>query len=134
MSSVPIALVAINVGGLRMGVEVLGLIVFIHALEAYVLNPRIVSAVMKLNPVITLMILYIAHSIMGVWGMLLGVPISVFFSSQIKIKTGKAGDENGNKNRNGDGDKNGLEKNHLEANGNEVSKENGAPAEIKTGD
>ncbi|MDR2422136.1 MAG: AI-2E family transporter [Deltaproteobacteria bacterium] len=86
MSSVPIALVAMNVGGQTMLAQVVGLIVTVHAVEAYVLNPRIVSAVMKLNPVITLMILYIAHSLMGLWGMLLGVPISVFFFSQISLK------------------------------------------------
>jgi predicted PurR-regulated permease PerM len=111
MSSVPIALVAVNVGGTKMVMEVLGLIVFIHALEAYVLNPRIVSAVMKLNPVITLMILYIAHSLMGIWGMLLGVPISVFFFSQIRLKDGKNGNGreiNGRDSR-GNGYKRGVE-------------------------
>jgi predicted PurR-regulated permease PerM len=79
MSSVPIALVAINVGGLNMVLAVLVLIVIIHAVESYILNPRIVSAVMHINPVLTLMILYVAHSLMGIWGMLLGVPISVYF-------------------------------------------------------
>jgi hypothetical protein len=80
--------------------------VVIHALEAYVLNPRIVSAVMKVNPVITLMILYIAHSLMGLWGMLLGVPISVFFFSQIEIKEPR---ENGHNGQNGP---NGLKNRH----------------------
>jgi predicted PurR-regulated permease PerM len=91
ISSIPITLVAVNVGGLTMGLEVLGLIVFIHAVEAYILNPRIISAVMKINPVLTLMILYLAHALMGVWGMLLGVPISVFFFQQIRNKEGKNG-------------------------------------------
>ncbi|MDR1545616.1 MAG: AI-2E family transporter [Deltaproteobacteria bacterium] len=83
ISSAPIMLVALNVGGLNMVGAVLVLIVIVHLLEAYVLNPRIVSAVMRINPVITLMILYISHSVMGMWGMLLGVPISVYFYRQI---------------------------------------------------
>jgi predicted PurR-regulated permease PerM len=83
ISSIPIFIVAINVGGFQMVWAVLVLIVIIHLLEAYVLNPKIVSAVMRINPVITLMILYIAHSIMGVWGMFLGVPISVYFFRQV---------------------------------------------------
>jgi predicted PurR-regulated permease PerM len=83
MSSVPILLVSLNVGGLQMVSYALLLIVLLHALEAYVLNPRIVSAALHLNPVITLMILYVAHSLMGLWGMLLGVPISVYFYRQI---------------------------------------------------
>jgi predicted PurR-regulated permease PerM len=91
ISSVPILLVALNVGGFKMSAACLLLIVIIHALEAYVLNPRIVSAVMKINPVITLMILYIAHSVMGIWGMLLGVPISVYFYRQISSANGHGG-------------------------------------------
>jgi predicted PurR-regulated permease PerM len=103
MSSIPICLVAINVGSLKMVMQCLGLIVFIHAVEAYILNPRIISAVMKLNPVITLMILYIAHTIMGVWGMLLGVPISVFFFYQIRVREGSNHGLNGNGHNNGHG-------------------------------
>ncbi|MDR1313434.1 MAG: AI-2E family transporter [Deltaproteobacteria bacterium] len=83
ISSVPIMLVALNAGGTEMLAYSLILIVVIHAVEAYILNPRIVSSVLHINPVITLMILYIAHSIMGVWGMFLGVPISVYIYAQI---------------------------------------------------
>jgi hypothetical protein len=85
ISSVPIMLIAFNDGGgsfnkLYMAA---GLIAFIHIVEAYVLNPRIISAVHRLNPVITLMILYIAHSLMGIWGMFLGLPISVYIYRQL---------------------------------------------------
>lgn len=83
LSSVPIILVAINAGGLHMMTYVVVLILIIHALEAYVLNPRIVSAAMHINPVITLMILYFGHTLMGMWGVILGVPISVYFFRQI---------------------------------------------------
>ncbi|MDR3154399.1 MAG: AI-2E family transporter [Deltaproteobacteria bacterium] len=89
ISSVPVMLVAINTGGLHMLVYALLLIVVIHAIEAYILNPRIVSSVLHINPVITLMILYIAHSIMGIWGMFLGVPISVYIYAQLTaVKNG----------------------------------------------
>jgi predicted PurR-regulated permease PerM len=54
------------------------MITIIHLIEAYILNPRIVSRVMRINPVMTLIILYIAHSLLGLWGMLLGVPIAVY--------------------------------------------------------
>ncbi|MDR2611716.1 MAG: AI-2E family transporter [Deltaproteobacteria bacterium] len=82
ISSVPVMLVAINAGGLAMLSYVLILIVVIHAIEAYILNPRIVSSVHHINPVVTLIILYIAHSLMGMWGMFLGVPISVYVYAQ----------------------------------------------------
>ena len=78
ISSVPIVLMAINSGGIELGLWAVLMIIVIHLIEAYVLNPRIVSSVMHINPVMTLIILYIAHSVMGMWGMLLGVPIAVY--------------------------------------------------------
>ena len=86
ISSVPIFLMAVNTGGMALGVWSMVMIVVIHAIEAYFLNPRIVSAVMSLNPVMTLIILYIAHSLIGIWGMLLGVPISVYIYRQIVLE------------------------------------------------
>ena len=83
ISSVPIVLMAINSGGMELGLWALVMIFAIHVLEAYVLNPRIVSSVMHINPVMTLIILYIAHSMIGLWGMLLGVPISVYIYRKI---------------------------------------------------
>jgi len=85
ISSVPIALMAVNAGGINLGIWAAVMIVVIHLIEAYVLNPRIVSAVMHINPVMTLIILYIAHSLIGMWGMLLGVPISVYIYRQLVI-------------------------------------------------
>ncbi len=85
ISSVPILLMAVNAGGITLSLWALGMIILIHLIEAYVLNPRIVSAIMHLNPVMTLIILYIAHSLIGLWGMLLGVPISVYIYRQLII-------------------------------------------------
>ncbi len=83
ISSVPIILMSINSGGMELGFWALIMIIAIHILEAYVLNPRIVSSVMHINPVMTLIILYIAHSMIGMWGMLLGVPIAVYIYRKI---------------------------------------------------
>ena len=74
---------AINSGGITLGLWAVVMIIAIHMLEAYVLNPRIVSSVMHINPVMTLIILYIAHSVIGMWGMLLGVPIAVYIYRKI---------------------------------------------------
>ncbi len=83
ISSVPVILMAVNSGGIELGLWALVMIVFIHMIEAYILNPRIVSSVMHINPVMTLIILYIAHEIIGLWGMLLGVPIAVYIYRKI---------------------------------------------------
>lgn len=83
ISSVPVILMAINNGGMSLGLWALLMIIAIHMLEAYVLNPRIVSSFMHINPVMTLIILYIAHAMIGLWGMLLGVPIAVYIYRKI---------------------------------------------------
>lgn len=85
LSSVPIFLIAVNTGGISLGMWSLVVIILISLIETYVLNPRIVSAVMRLNPVMTLIILYIAYSLLGMWGMLLGIPISVYIYRQLVI-------------------------------------------------
>lgn len=89
ISSVPIILMAINSGGIHLALWALLMIVLIHILEAYVLNPRIVSSVMHINPVMTILILYIAHSLIGMWGMLLGVPIAVYCYRKINVVSEK---------------------------------------------
>ena len=85
ISSAPIIIMAINSGGVELGFGALLMIIVIHLLEAYVLNPRIVSSVMHINPVMTLIILYIAHGLIGMWGMLLGVPIAGYIYRKISI-------------------------------------------------
>ncbi len=76
ISSVPIILIALNTGGLKLGFAALGVIVAVHLVEAYILNPRIYAARFHLNPVITLLLPLVAHRLFGVWGMLLGIPVT----------------------------------------------------------
>ena len=85
ISSVPIILMAVNTGGMELGFWSIVMIIGIHMFETYVLNPRIVSSIMRINPVMTLIILYIAHSVIGMWGMLLGVPIAVYIYRKISL-------------------------------------------------
>lgn len=79
ISTTPIVLVALNAGGPMLSLYAIGLIVLIHAVEAYLLNPMIYGRHLKLNPVLTLIILYVAYHAFGFWGMLLGVPVSRYF-------------------------------------------------------
>lgn len=83
ISSIPIVLMAVNTGSVVLGLWAVVMITVIHLVEAYILNPRIVSRVMHLNPVMTLLVLYIAHSLIGMWGMLLGVPVAVYIYRQL---------------------------------------------------
>ena len=79
ISTTPIVLVALNAGGPMLSLSAVGMIIVIHAIEAYLLNPMIYGRHMKLNPVLTLIILYVAYHAFGLWGMLLGVPVARYF-------------------------------------------------------
>jgi predicted PurR-regulated permease PerM len=79
ISTTPIVLVALNAGGPGLSLAAIALVIVIHAIEAYVLNPIIYGRHLKLNPVLTLIILYVGYHAFGLWGMLLGVPVARYF-------------------------------------------------------
>ncbi len=86
ISSVPILLLAFNDGGIELAGKSIFMIAFVHVVEAYILNPNIVSAVLKINPLLTLIILYVGHTLFGLWGVLLGVPVAVYVYRYIIMK------------------------------------------------
>jgi predicted PurR-regulated permease PerM len=79
ISTTPIVLVALNAGGFSLSLAAVALVIVIHAVEAYLLNPMIYGRHLKLNPVLTLIILYVGYHAIGLWGMLLGVPVARYF-------------------------------------------------------
>jgi predicted PurR-regulated permease PerM len=83
ISTTPIVLVALNAGGPGLSLAAILLVIVIHVIEAYVLNPVIYGRHMKLNPVLTLIILYVGYHVFGLWGMLLGVPVARFFTHYV---------------------------------------------------
>lgn len=78
ISTTPIVLVALNSYGVGKAVGVIVMVAVIHFLEAYVLNPLIYGRHLKLNPALVLMVLYVGYHAFGVWGMLLGVPVTYY--------------------------------------------------------
>jgi len=78
ISSAPICLVALQVSGLQTMLLAILLIIFIHIIEGYILNPRIYGSYMRINSVIVLIILTIAGKLFNFWGLLLGVPVCTY--------------------------------------------------------
>lgn len=78
ISSAPILLLAFNTGDMNLVGGAFIMIILVHMFEAYILNPNIFSVVFKMNPVLTLIILYIGNGLFGWWGVLLGIPVSVY--------------------------------------------------------
>lgn len=79
ISSVPICLTALTVGDISLLMWSVVFITVIHMIEAYILNPRIYGAHLRMNPVLVLGILVMSHHLFGVWGLILGVPVVNYF-------------------------------------------------------
>ncbi|MBF0227391.1 MAG: AI-2E family transporter [Desulfobacterales bacterium] len=78
ISSIPICLIALQTSGLHTMLFAILLIIVIHIIEGYILNPRIYGSYMRINPVIVLIILTIAGKLFHFWGLILGVPICTY--------------------------------------------------------
>ncbi len=80
MSSIPIALIALNQpdGGFMLALKMIAAIIVIHFVETTVLNPKVMGDMLKLHPLLVLIILVVGEHFFGVWGLLLGVPLSVY--------------------------------------------------------
>ncbi len=86
ISTVPIGFVALTEYGVGRLLAVIMLVVVAHGVEAYLLNPAIYSAHLKLHPLIVLVVLVLAEHSLGVWGLLLAVPVTVF-TLEFLVKT-----------------------------------------------
>ncbi|GBF98399.1 hypothetical protein Rsub_10464 [Raphidocelis subcapitata] len=78
ISTSPIAFVALTEYGFMKLALVLLMVTGVHFVEAYALNPAIYSAHLKLHPLLVLCALVVAEHSLGVWGLLLAVPLTVF--------------------------------------------------------
>lgn len=78
ISSIPICLIALNLGGFYLVLLSILMITLIHMVEGYVLNPLIYGARLHVNPVIVLIILTVGGKLFGIWGLILGLPVSIY--------------------------------------------------------
>jgi predicted PurR-regulated permease PerM len=78
ISSVPICLIALQASGVQTMLTAIVLIIVIHLIEAYILNPRIYGYRLRINPVIVLIILTVGGKLFQFWGLILGVPICTY--------------------------------------------------------
>jgi predicted PurR-regulated permease PerM len=87
ISSVPICLLALEQGGVPKAVGAVLLIAFVHVVESYILNPRIVGHHLRLNTVVVLILITVSGKIFGIWGLVLCLPVATYiFQHAIKHK------------------------------------------------
>jgi len=93
ISSAPICLIALQQEGFGLMIVAIVLILAIHFVEAYFLNPRIFGHHMHMNPVFVLIVLTIGGKLFGVWGLVLGLPlVNYVFRHAIRHRPAGAGD------------------------------------------
>ncbi len=88
ISSVPICLLGLQSGGVYIMFWAVGLILLIHFIETYFLNPRIYGHHLHINPVLVLIILTVGGKLFGVWGLVLGVPVCSYIFGHAIVKPG----------------------------------------------
>ena len=87
ISLIPLSIIAFKLGGVTKILYILGMIVVLHAIEAYFLNPKLMSMKTKLPVFFTFIILIMAEHFLGVWGLLFGIPLFLFFLDLIDLKS-----------------------------------------------
>lgn len=86
VSVFPLAILGYSVGGYRYIIYILVMIVVVHALEAYVLNPKFMSSRTELPIFYTFVVLLAGEQLFGVWGLIVGVPIFTFFLDILGVR------------------------------------------------
>lgn len=86
ISLIPLSIVAYTVGGIQDVVYIFIIIMVIHAIEAYILNPKFMSSKTELPIFYTFVVLVIGEHFLGIWGLIVGVPIFTFLLDILDIK------------------------------------------------
>ncbi|HLQ36632.1 MAG TPA: AI-2E family transporter [Planctomycetota bacterium] len=79
ISSTPICLLALEGGRFGLLFVAIAMILLVHTIETYILNPKIYGHHMRMNPVFVLIVLTVAGKLVGIWGLVLGIPIVNYF-------------------------------------------------------
>ena len=86
VSLIPLSILALSIGGWVKLLEVIIMICVLHAIEAYLLNPKLMSSKTNLPVSFTLIILLVGEHYLGVWGLLIGVPLFLFLMKLLEVE------------------------------------------------
>ncbi|CAM2944972.1 AI-2E family transporter [Paenibacillus sediminis] len=85
VSLIPLCAIAFKIGGLVKVIYILIMILVLHAIEAYFMNPKFMSSKTHLPIFYTFAILIVFEHFFGVWGLILGVPIFMFLLDLLDV-------------------------------------------------
>ncbi|TQS76197.1 AI-2E family transporter [Ornithinibacillus gellani] len=89
ISLVPLTIIAFTIGGFLKVLYLFIAIMIIHAIEAYILNPKLMSSKTDLPVFYTFIVLIFSQNFFGVWGLIVGIPVFVFLLDVLGV-TNKA--------------------------------------------
>jgi predicted PurR-regulated permease PerM len=84
LSLIPLSLLALKLGGIIKLVYILVMILVLHAFEAYVLNPKLMSVHMKLPVFLSFSVLVFSEHTLGIWGLFIGIPLFMFLVEYVQ--------------------------------------------------
>lgn len=87
ISLVPLCTIAYTIGGYMYVIYILIVIMIIHSIEAYILNPKLMSSKTHLPVFYTFIVLIFGEHYFGVWGLIVGIPVFVFILDILGVKS-----------------------------------------------
>lgn len=87
ISLIPLCIIAFSIGGITKVIYVLIMIAIVHAIESYILNPKLMSSKVQLPIFFTFIVLIVSQHLMGIWGLLIGIPLFIFILNLLGVKT-----------------------------------------------
>lgn len=86
LSFIPLSIIAYMQSGLNQVIYILVITICIHLAETYILRPKLMSSQTELPTFFIFVILLLSPEVIGVWGLLLGIPIFLFILDILGIK------------------------------------------------
>jgi Predicted permease len=83
---IPLLIIAFNIGGITTVVYVLIILGVLHLLEGYILKPKLMSISVNLPVFFVFVVLIFSEHYMGVWGLIIGIPLFVFMLDILDIE------------------------------------------------
>jgi predicted PurR-regulated permease PerM len=85
ISLIPLAVIAYSIGGLIKVLYVAFAILIVHGIEAYILNPNLMSSKTNLPVFYTFIVLIFSEHFFGIWGLIVGIPVFVFLLDVLEV-------------------------------------------------
>lgn len=87
ISLIPLLTIGYTIGGYPYIIILIIFICIIHAIEAYILNPKLMSSKTNLPVFFTFIVLIFSEHFFGVWGLIIGIPVFVFLLDILQVQS-----------------------------------------------